>query len=54
VLLVELEQFHHVAQTLNLILEALINQDINVELFVAPVDFKNRLEASKELVSFGI
>jgi hypothetical protein len=47
-LLVELEQFHHVAQTLNLILEALVNQDFYVELFVAPVDLKNRLEACEE------
>ena len=48
--LVELEQFHDVAQTFHLVLKSLVNEDVNVELFVAPVNFKNRLEPSKELV----
>jgi len=46
VLLVELEQFHHVAQTFDLVLQALVDHDVDVELLVAPVDFQNRLEAS--------
>lgn len=48
--LVEFEQFHDVAQTFHLVLKSFVNEDVNVELFVAPVNFKNRLEPSKELV----
>lgn len=48
VLLVELEQFHHVAQTFDLVLQALVDHDVDVELLVAPVDFEYRLEASQE------
>ena len=42
------------AQTFNLVLKTLVNQDVNVELLVAPIYLKNRLEPSEELVRFGV
>ena len=39
------------AETLNLVFEALIHQNVDVELLVAPVDFENGLETSQELIS---
>ena len=39
------------AETLNLVFEALIHQNVDVKLLVAPVDFENGLETSQELIS---
>jgi hypothetical protein len=39
-----------VAEALNLVLKAFVDQNIDIELFVAPVDLKNWLETSQELV----
>lgn len=52
-LLVEFKQFHNMAKTFDLVLKTFINHNVNVELFVAPVDLENRLEASQEWFSFN-
>ena len=50
-LLVELEQFHHVNKVIDSVLEAFIHKNVNVELLVAPVDLKDWLEALQEVLS---
>jgi len=45
-LLIEFEKLHDVAKTFNLVFKTLVYQNVYIKLFVAPVNLKNRLEAS--------
>jgi hypothetical protein len=54
VLLVELEQLHHVRQALYRVLEMLVHQHLNVELLVTPIDFQDGLEAGQEVVGLFV
>jgi len=54
VLLVVLEEFHDVLQVFYCVFEALIHKNVDVELLVSPVDFKNWLETGQEGCRLGV
>jgi len=54
VLLVVLKQLHNIGEVLNRIFKTLLNQNIDVELLVSPIDLKDRLEASQESAGFAV
>ena len=52
--LVVLQQIEGVLEGVNRVLEGFIHNNIHIELFVSPVDFKEWLESSEESLGFAI
>ena len=51
--MIVVEQVNRVFKAVSRVLEVLVNQDLNVKLFISPIDFKQRLEIGNKLSKFS-